>query len=177
MKTRLPKILRLLALLLLSLSIVGHSQADEPADLQSQVRLLKKAVVALNRDLFLLEEELLFPGHTQVPVFLSLDLGEFFTLDSVQLKIDDKALANHLYTERELAALRRGGVQRLFLGNLKSGEHELVAFFTGLGPAGRDYRRATSLKFTKGVSPKLLELRIVDLEARQQPEFDVREWE
>jgi len=68
-------------------------------------------------------------------------------------------------------------VQRLFLGNLKSGEHELVAFFTGVGPSGRDYRRATSLKFSKGISPKLLELRIVDLEAKQQPEFSVREWE
>ncbi|EGV49830.1 hypothetical protein [endosymbiont of Riftia pachyptila] len=155
----------------------SQSQAAEPADLQGEVRALKKAVLALNRDLFLLEEELLFPGHTQVSVFLSLDLGDYFSLDSVQLKIDDKELANHLYTKRELAALRRGGVQRLFLGNLKSGEHELVAFFTGVGPSGRDYRRATSLKFSKGISPKLLELRIVDLEAKQQPEFSVREWE
>ncbi|KRT54541.1 hypothetical protein [endosymbiont of Ridgeia piscesae] len=163
--------------LILFLAISSQSQAAEPADLQREVRALKKAVLALNRDLFLLEEELLFPGHTQVSVFLSLDLGDYFSLDSVQLKIDDKELANHLYTKRELAALRRGGVQRLFLGNLKSGEHELVAFFTGVGPSGRDYRRATSLKFSKGISPKLLELRIVDLEAKQQPEFSVREWE
>jgi hypothetical protein len=96
-----------------------------------KVQDLKKEVKSLNRDLFILEEELLFPSSTQLAVFVSVDVGNFFRLDSVQLKIDNKIVANHLYTRRELESLSRGGVQRLFLGNVKSGEHELVAIFSG----------------------------------------------
>ena len=70
-----------------------------------------------------------------------MDIGDFFSLDSVQLKIDNKVVSNYLYTRREVEALHRGGVQRLYMGNLKTGEHELVAIFTGKGPSGRDYRR------------------------------------
>jgi len=98
--------------------------------LDGDVQCLKKEVLDLNRDLFLLEEELLFPANTQVAVFLSLDVGTFFELDSVQVKVDNKEVANYLYTEREVEALNRGGVHRVFIGNLKVGKHELVAFFT-----------------------------------------------
>lgn len=145
--------------------------------LDEDVQDLKKQVLDLNRDLFLLEEELLFPANTQVAVFVSMDVGEFFGLDSVELKLDNKDVANYLYTERESEALLKGGVQRLFIGNLKAGEHELVAVFTGEGPHARDYRRAASLKFEKGIGPKYIELTISDRESKQQPEFVVKEWE
>jgi hypothetical protein len=112
-----------------------------------------------------------------VAVFLSMDTGNFFALDSVQLSIDDRPVAKYLYTEREVEALHRGGVQRLYLGNLKAGEHELVAVFTGKGPHGRDYRRATSLDFEKGLGARFLELAITDSGASLQPDFAVREWE
>jgi hypothetical protein len=154
--------------------------ADQRAEfrtLDEDVQDLKKQVLDLNRDLFLLEEELLFPSNTQTAVFISMDVGEFFGLDSVELKIDDKDVANYLYTEREAEALLKGGVQRLFIGNLKAGEHELVAVFTGEGPHTRDYRRAASLVFEKGIGPKYIELTISDRESKLQPEFVVKEWE
>ncbi len=163
----------------LLLGAPGHA-ADAAQDLRSvdqDVQALKKQLVDLNRDLFRLEEELLYPASTQVAVFLSLDVGTFFALDSVTLKVDDKEVANYLYTEREVQALHRGGVQKLFLGNLKAGEHEIVAFFTGKGPHERDYRRGTTLKFDKAVGAKYLELRISDRQAALQPEFVVRQWE
>ena len=145
--------------------------------LDGEVQGLKKEVLDLNRDLFLLEEELLFPANTQVAVFLSLDVGTFFELDSVQLKLDNKEVANYLYTEREVEALNRGGVHRVFIGNLRTGKHELVAFFTGKGPHARDYKRGANLTFEKGVGAKYLELKISDRQSAQQPEFKVKEWE
>jgi hypothetical protein len=151
-----------------------------PADrsaLDAEVQSLRRDVVDLNRDLFMLEEDLLFPASTQVAVFVSMDVGTFFALDSVQLKVDDKEVANYLYTEREQEALKRGGVQRLWLGNMKAGEHEVTAFFTGQGPHARDYKRGTTLKMAKGVGAKYVELRISDKAARQQPEFVVKVWE
>ena len=134
-------------------------------------------VVDLNRDLFKLGEELLYPASTQVAVFLSVDVGTFFALDSVTLKVDDKEVANYLYTDREVQALHRGGVQKLYLGNLKAGSHEIVAFFTGKGPHERDYRRGTTLKVDKTIGAKYVELRISDRAASLQPEFVVRQWE
>ena len=154
--------------------------AEERAEfrtLDEGVQDLKKQVLDLNRDLFLLEEELLFPSNTQTAVFVSMDVGEFFGLDSVELKIDNKDVANYLYTEREAEALIKGGVQRLYIGNLKAGDHELVAVFTGGGPHARDYRRAASVKFEKGIGPKYIELTISDRQSKQQPEFIVKEWE
>ncbi|MGD8911024.1 MAG: AraC family transcriptional regulator [Chromatiales bacterium] len=176
MKIFIHTLLSLVFILAMPLAI-AESDATQEKALDQQVQELKSAVLELNRELFILEEEMLFPGNTQVSVFLSLDIGNYFKLDSVQLQIDNKELTNYLYTERELKALQRGGVQRLYLGNLKSGEHELIAFFTGVGPQGRDYKRGATVKFTKGIGPKYLELKIVDSVAMQQPDFEVREWE
>jgi len=145
--------------------------------LNNQIQGLKEQVLELNRDLFILEEDLLFPANTQFNVFLSMDAGQLFDLDSVQLKIDDKVVANHLYTEREIEALRRGGVQRLYIGNLASGEHELVAFFTGQGPSKRDYRRGTTVKIEKSTEPQYVELKIMDNATKEQPDFNVKVWE
>ncbi len=145
--------------------------------LDTDMQSLKDEVLDLNRELFMLEEELLFPANTQVAVFVSMDVGEFFDLDSVQLRIGDKPVSKYLYTDREVQALLRGGVHRLYLGNLKTGTHELTAVFTGGGPHARDYRRGTTLNIEKGIGAKFVELRISDRESKQQPEFFVREWE
>ena len=145
--------------------------------LDQEIQDLKKDVVDLNKDLFILEEELLFPANTQVAVFLSVDVGQFFALDSVQLKLDRKEVINYLYTPREAEALLKGGVQRLYLGNLKVGAHELVAFFNGKGPNQRAYKRGASLRFEKGVGAKYLELKIDDRQRKLQPEFEIKDWE
>lgn len=155
----------------------AHAADDAGQSLDSEIQTLKQDVLALNRELFILEEELLYPSGTQVAVFLSMDTGEYFSLDSVQLRINDKVVSNYLYTAREVEALHRGGVQRLYMGNLKAGDHEIVAIFTGKGPNGRDYRRGATRTVTKALGPKFVELQIVDLEGKEQPDFAVREWE
>ncbi len=154
------------------------SAAPAPsASLDTRVQDLKSDVIKLNRDLLVLEEELLFPANTQVALFVSMDVGKLFELDSLQIKLDDKLVTNYLYTPNEVQALHRGGVQRAYVGNLKSGTHEIVAFFTGKGPHERDYKRATTIKFDKGAEPKYIELRIKDSTGKLQPEFDVKVWQ
>jgi len=167
------------SLSLAATSAFGSDAVGPPAGqaMDNEVQTLKDEVLDLNRELFMLEEELLFPANTQVAVFVSMDVGEYFALDSVQLTLDGKPVSKYLYTEREAVALRRGGVHRLYLGNLKGGEHELVAIFTGGGPNARDYRRGANLRFDKGIGPKYVELAISDRQSKQQPEFIVREWE
>ena len=155
----------------------AEAAAPDTRGLDEQVQGLKKDVVDLNRDLFVLEEELLYPANTQVAVFLSMDVGDFFALDSVQLKIDQKEVINYLYTPREVEALMKGGVHRLYVGNLKVGKHELVAFFSGKGPNDRAYKRGATLTFEKGIGAKYLELKINDRQRRLQPEFEIKDWE
>jgi hypothetical protein len=145
--------------------------------LNEQTQDIKKQALELNRDLFSLEEELLFPANTQVAVFVSLDTGEFFSLDAVQIKLDDKIVANYLYTPKQVDALHRGGVQRLYVGNVKGGKHEIVAVLTGRGPHDRDYRRGATYTFEKADQPKYLELKIVDAASNYQPEFQIKEWQ
>ena len=161
------------------LATTGAAAESSPdtRGLDQEIQDLKKDVVDLNKDLFILEEELLFPANTQVAVFLSVDVGQFFGLDSVQLKIDRMEVINYLYTPREVEALLKGGVQRLYLGNLKVGAHELVAFFNGKGPNERAYKRGASLRFEKGVGAKYLELKIDDRQRKLQPEFEIKDWE
>jgi hypothetical protein len=145
--------------------------------LDQEVQGLKKDVVDLNKDLFVLQEELLFPANTQVALYISMDVGTFFALDSVTVKIDNKEVKNYLYTAREADALLKGGVQQIYLGNLKVGKHELVAFFTGKGPVERDYKRGATINFDKGVGAKYLELKITDRVPKHQPEFMIKDWE
>lgn len=166
----------LLLVLSMAFAVPATAQTEDEA-LDSSIEALKKEVLDLNRDLFILEEDLLFPANTQFSIFLSINAGSLFALDSVQLKIDDKNIANHLYTERELAALRRGGVQRLYIGNLATGEHEIIAIFTGVGPQGRDYRRGKTIVIEKTSEPQFVELVIKDDSSKEQPEFDARVWE
>lgn len=158
-------------------SSAASSAATSPTGLDTRIQDLKGDVIRLNRDLLVLEEDLLFPASTQVALFVSMDVGRLFALDSVQVSLDDKVVANYLYTPLEVEALHRGGVQRLYLGNLRAGEHTLVAFFTGKGPHERDYKRGATLKIEKGSDPKYIELRIRDSTQKLQPEFDVKVWQ
>jgi hypothetical protein len=156
----------------------GAADAGDFKTLDQEVQSMKKDVIDLNKDLFVLEEELLFPANTQVAVYVSMDVGTFFALDSVTVKIDNKQVKNYLYTAREADALLKGGVQQIYLGNLKVGKHELVAFFSGKGlPVDRDYRRGATINFDKGVGAKYLELKITDKVAKHQPEFLIKDWE
>ena len=161
-------------------SPASAAAASEPAptgSLDDRVQQTKADVIRLNRDLLVLEEELLFPANTQVAVFVSMDVGLLFDLDSVQIKLDDKVVSTYLYTPLEVQALHRGGVQRVYLGDLRAGSHEIVAFFTGKGPHDRDYKRATTIKFDKTTEPKYIELQIKDVQQKLQPEFDVKVWQ
>ncbi|MDH4275285.1 MAG: AraC family transcriptional regulator [Gammaproteobacteria bacterium] len=169
------RIVRLLIVLIGAPMLVMQA-AGAAEKLDAEIQSLKKDVLELNKDLLLLEEELLFPVNTQVTVFLSLDVGELFQLESVRITIDDKMVASQVYDTREIEALRRGGVQKIYIGNIKPGKHEVVAVFTGEGPQGRKYKRATNYVFEKPATPTYLELKVSDSISKQQPEFLVKQW-
>jgi hypothetical protein len=143
----------------LSFAWVSGSFAEEASreqikGLDEQVQDIKKDVLAISAELTQLEEKLIYPSDTQVSVFVSFAEGAKFRLDAVNIKIDGKNVSSHIYTFKELEALQRGGVQRLYTGNIRTGDHTLDVSINSKG-AGI---QSSSRKFTKSVKPKLIEV-------------------
>ncbi len=166
--------------LLLSLLLVQSAflMAQEPNSLLNEEIIdLKKEVIKLNKTLFILEEDLLFPSNTQLSIFISMKDTSLFSLDAVKIMIDDKQVSSHLYTDKELDVLKRGGVQKIYIGNIVSGEHEIVALYTGKGPHQRDFKRGSVITIDKSEDPLFVEFKIQDKESKQQSLFEARSWE
>jgi hypothetical protein len=149
--------------------------AAQDEGLSQRIQNIKEGVLNLNRDLNLLEDELLFPS-SQAALFLSVDVGTPIRLVDVNLSLDGQHIGYHYYTEQEFQALTKGGIQRLYNGNLRSGKHTLKATITGYDPQGRDYQKSTEYSFTKGAAKKMIELRVVDDLDAMQHRFEFREW-
>ena len=165
------KNLAVAALLLPMLSIstqAAEVTREQIKGLDEQVQDIKKDVLDLSSELYLLEEKLLFPSNTQVSLFVSLSGDEDFILDSLQIKLDNKVVAQHLYTYKEVEALRAGGVQRVYTGNIKTGDHMLVASFIGRSKSDTEYQRSADFKVTKAVGPKFVEIKISGDDASDQ---------
>ena len=156
---------------------VAQDSGERFRSLDQDVQELKNEMLDLNSDLIELEEELLYPANSQTAFFVALDVGDYFTLDSINLKIDGKDVANYLYKSREVDALQRGGVHRLHMANLKDGDYELTAAIIGKGANARDYRRDATLTFSKDSDAKYVTLEITDRRSNQQPEVVLRQWE
>ena len=143
--------------------------------IQSKAQKLKSEVVELNRALFELEEELLYPSDTQVALFLSIKTKKRFLLDSVEIKIDGNIATTYLYTESEIKALEKGGIQRLYMGNISSGPHKLTAVFNGQGANDHYFRKDKTFNFEKSNRSKFIEIGLSD-SSGVEPEFKFTEW-
>jgi hypothetical protein len=171
----------LLALCALGLSIpAGFAQAADAGSsdnsLPGDVSGLKMDIITLNRDITQLENELLFPS-SQAAVLVSVDAGSNVRLVDINLSLDDKNIGYHFYTDTESAALRKGGIQRLYTGNISSGSHTLRAVVNGYDIQGKAFQRTISLPFSKSAQRKVIELHANDDASRTQSEFRFKEWE
>jgi hypothetical protein len=145
--------------LILSVAAYGQEISKEQIKgLDEQVQEIKSDVLGIAAELNQLEEKLLYPSNTQAAVFVSLNSGETFRLDSVEIQLDGKPVAHHLYSFKELEALQKGGVQRIYTGNIKSGAHDLQVLLTGKTANGSDLRRTESFKVSKDAGPKIMEI-------------------
>ncbi len=161
-------------------TVVSEASDGEDSEsiesLDPKIQALKEEILELNTQLFRLQEDLLFPEDSSVVIFLSVQGGHYFTLDSVKLHLNDTLVASHLYTDREVAALGKGGIQRIYQGNLKSGDHQLVAIFSGVGPQQKDYKRAETIQIKKEKGATFIKLIVRDNTVIKQAEFIYETW-
>jgi hypothetical protein len=140
-------------------SSVGSAEEvsrEQIKGLDEQIQEIKSDVLGISTELSRLEEKLLYPSNTQVSLFVSLPPNAKWRLDAVEIQIDGKPVAHHLYTYKELEALRQGGVQRIYTGNIRSGGHELKVSVLGKSEGGGEYRHTGSYNLNKEVGPKLV---------------------
>jgi hypothetical protein len=148
----------------ISLLVVGFAayaqevSREQIKGLDEQVQEIKSDVLRIAADLNQLEEKLLYPSNTQVAIFVSLAGGETLRLDSVEIQLDGRPVAHHLYTFKELEALKKGGVQRIYTGNIRTGEHDLQVSVSGKHAGGFDFRNTENFKVNKDVGPKIVEI-------------------
>ena len=148
-----------ITLLVMSGAAYGQEVSREQIKgLDEQVQEIKTDVLSIAAELDQLEEKLLYPSNTQVAVFVSLADGETFRLDSVEIQLDGKPVAHHLYTFKELEALQKGGVQRIYTGNIRAGEHDLQVLVIGKSAEGVDFRNTNNFKVNKDVGPEIVEV-------------------
>ena len=151
----------ILGISILVLSGTAYAQEiskEQIKGLDEQVQEIKSDVLSIANELNQLEEKLLYPSNTQVAVFVSLVSGETFRLDSVEIQLDGNPVAHHIYTFKELEALQKGGVQRIFTGNIRSGDHDLEVSVIGKSSEGEDLQKTNRFKVNKDVGPKIVEI-------------------
>lgn len=149
----------LISWLVLSPAAYGQDISKEQIKgLDEQVQEIKKDVLNIAVELNRLEEKLLYPSNTQISLFVSLKSGETFSLDSVEITLDGNPVMHHIYTFKELEALQKGGVQNIFTGNVRSGEHDIKVDVHGKSQGGSDLKKSAHVKVTKDVGPKIVEI-------------------
>ena len=136
------------------------SDREQMKGLDEQVQEIKSEVLSIASELNLLEEKLLYPSGTQLAVFVALAEGDPMRLDAVRILIDGQLVAHYIYSFKELEALRKGGVQRIYVGNVSTGDHQLDVQVDGKLEGGTDYSQAGQFTFRKGVEPKLVGLKL-----------------
>ena len=146
----------LCVLLPFAVSSAQDISGDDMKSLDGQVQEIKSDVLSIASDLGNLEERLLYPSNTQVAVFVAVDDGQDFRLDAVKIEINGELATHHIYTFKELEALQKGGVQRIYTGNVPTGNHELSVTMIGMHKNGKEINETGSFSFAKSVEPKAL---------------------
>jgi hypothetical protein len=134
----------------------GDAYREQMKGLDEQVQEIKSDVLSIAAELNQLEEKLLYPSNTHVAVFVTLAGGEAFRLDAVQVQIDGQLAAHYIYSFKELEALQKGSVQRIYTGNVATGRHDIEISLSGKLPSGKDYAHTGRFTFEKAVGPKLI---------------------
>ena len=151
-------------------------QAVEETQFSQKVNDLKKSVLELNKNLYQLEDELLNPSTTKAAMYFSLSMGEFFEPVSIQVDVDNKPLASHLYSKQQISALKEGAVQPLKNFNLGPGVHELKIIVKGKDANGKQKELVSETQIQKNEKPLYLEIKVSDNESEQASELLVQQW-
>lgn len=142
----------------------------------NEAEKIKQEIIKINQELYRFQESLLYPANTQLAIFLSYSDNSSFVLDSIEITLDDQLVSSALYRESEIEALKKGGIQRVYLGSLSDGKHKLSMQFNGQGQNDRYFRRKKVLSFVKEEKARYIQLIVSDNNLTGEPVFKVKQW-
>lgn len=178
---------------------IGDAAAPVPPSVE-QYQRLEQRMAALKTEALTLQEALLrageaaavaseastlaiyltlnFSSEPNAPVHVRQQLAERYwgttthprTLN-VRLEVDGETIAHHSYVAQEMRALILGGGHRLFLGNIASGSHDLVAYIEERNTANGDMVTHGAIRFAKGAQPRVIEVAVSLTEEATPPEI------
>lgn len=169
---RLPKpaasLIRLPVLLALVLALPAQSESRNQSSADTEA--IRYEAIELISRLHRLEQDLLYPVHTRVSVFISVAENSRVRPHSVSIDIDGSKVTDHIYTQEEISALNGGGTQRLYTGNTLMGNHKLGVRFRQSLKDGRLQTNELEYKFNKDETAENIEI-VVD---NRKPYFVVQ---
>lgn len=161
----------IIALTLFTLS----AQAQQPT-LNKDIAAAKEAVIELNQELSQLEQELLSPKGTEVAFYFSLRGGQYFAPLAVEIEAEGLASVQHIYTEKEVKALRLGAVHPVGKSNLGAGTHKLSVKVRGVDQAGQPATLAFENQIEKTSDPLMLEVSVQDNKDAKKANAQLAVW-
>ncbi len=168
-----------LVLLGLASAAAGTDEGDQDPSftrIDREVQAIKQEMLDINRDLSLLEGELLYPPEHRLTVFLSVGSATTMDLDVLKIDLNGKSLVHHEYSDAEMEALRKGGVHKAYIGSIEKGEHVLQAQLSGTGRRDQVFDIVDSATFTKRQGTRYVELLVSESTLRGVPRLTIQSW-
>lgn len=160
----------------LFLSAACYAEDTGFQKLDEEIEDVLNAVVTLGAEMAVLEESREMSGSNQLLVLVSVDPSPFFKLEAIQLKIDDRTVSYHQYSNTELNAIVQGGSHRLFWDDVLSGNHQISAALFGRVPGDPDFQREATKMVSIGHGRRVVELRVSSGKSQTYPEVNIQEW-
>jgi len=154
----------------------GVDNRERFLELDREMQSIKEEFLEINQDVLRLQE---MAARSQGGVLVvMLSMAPTLTVDPVGivLQLDGNTVSQHQYSQREVIALREGGVQRLYTGSPGAGEHRLEIAFSGHGSDDRRLEHQQALTIHTLPGSQYLELRLEAGGDFPDPAFVLREW-
>ncbi|WOH38954.1 hypothetical protein RI844_06970 [Thalassotalea fonticola] len=171
MKKTITAKISLIAMLCTALfSVNGYSK-----DVEQELQTLKADMVDIAAEMQILEQQMLYPDAEQLAVYLSVDIAEGFDVSRVKLLLNASEVALINYNDVQMDAFNRGGIERIFIGDIEVGAHTVTAIISGETSNGQKIKRAVSQQVSKAANANVLELSVSYNRNLQQPQFTLVE--
>ncbi|WP_296983602.1 MULTISPECIES: hypothetical protein [unclassified Thalassolituus] len=167
---------RVLTAIMLTHALAQSAFAADDAAMAADISDVKRSVLELNKDLYELEESLLSPSVMRAELYFSLNNGHYFDPLSVEVTAEGMKTVQHIYTERQIDALKMGAVQPLAEVNLGPGKHTVKAVVRGKDAAGQPRELIVEREVEKKDKPLLLEIVVADDSSLQSARASLRFW-
>lgn len=159
---------------LLVITSVSHVLANEKEQQAIVDQKIKLETLQVVKDATQLIEDVGYPEKSRVKIYVTHGAGKYFGLQKVTIVVDGADRAEFNYNDLQLKALLRGAANRVYMGELSEGFHELVVVFEGKDRKGNIIKKAETWLFDKKPGEFIMVMNVADNESTLRPDFSFK---